>query len=260
MTLVSEIIRDAYRECNLIAISADPTTAEQAEGLRLLNRFVASVYGQEFGEELLPVLIGRNNINRPSGFPWYENVPDTVNWFVPSNSRVVLNLTTPQTLYLNPNPHDGERFAFIDKSSNLSTYPITINANGRSIAGTTSVTYSTDGDVREFMYRADIGDWTQVLPLEADDTFPFPTAFDDLFVIGLALRINPRNAQETVPDSTGMFNRLMRQFKARYRQKQMQPAELALVLTPGERRRFYDSNYANSIFNAGVVPYWWYYP
>lgn len=40
MALVSEIIKDAYREANLIPITQSPTLDEQTEALRLLNRFV----------------------------------------------------------------------------------------------------------------------------------------------------------------------------------------------------------------------------
>jgi hypothetical protein len=77
MTLVSEIIRDAYRESNLIAITADPTSEEETEGLRLLNRIVSGTYGIDAGEELQVVPIGNNNISRPADYPYYNQVPAT---------------------------------------------------------------------------------------------------------------------------------------------------------------------------------------
>jgi hypothetical protein len=252
MTLVSDIIRDAYRESNLISITADPTANETAEALRLLNRVVASTRGQEAGEELDQILIGRNNISRPQGFPYYDGVPDGTLWYVPLNARLVLNLTSAQTVYLDPMPIDGARYAIQDKSGNLSTHNLTVHGNGRTIAGAESVTYSTDNVNIEYMYRADTGDWLAVSPLLVGDTFPFPADFDDLFVIGLAMRLNPRNGATADPQSAASFQRLMRNFKARYRQSQQMVSELALVRTLGTRHRFYDdTRLGNNLFNSG---------
>lgn len=252
MTLVSDIIRDAYRESNLISITADPTATEQAEGLRLLNRLVASVRGQEAGEELGEILLGRNNIQRPQGFPYYSGVPDQTSWFVPLNSRLVLNITEPLTVYLDPMPIDGARYAVLDKTGNLSTNNFTVHGNGRTIGGAESITYSTNNANFEYMYRADTGDWLVVTPLITSDTFPFPLDFDDLFVIGLAMRLNPRNGTAMDPQSTAMYSRTMRNFKARYKQSQQMVSELALVRTLGTGRRFYDNTrLGNSLFNSG---------
>lgn len=250
MTLVSDIIRDAYRESNLIAISADPTSAEQTEGLRLLNRFVSSVYGLEDGEGLQPILVGRNNISRPSGYPDYNQVPDETDWFVPANSRLILNLTSAQSVYLDPNPEDGARFSVQDKSGNLATYNLTVYGNGRTIASATSVTLSTNSLNRDYTYRAESGDWTVVSPLIAADTFPFPTEFEDLFVIGLAIRLNPRHAVELDSQSEIVYQRLMRSFKARYRQHNEVGAELGLLKTTGYRHSS-DGRKNHRDFDAG---------
>jgi hypothetical protein len=251
LTLVSDIIRDAYRESNLIAIGADPTSAEQTEGLTLLNRLVASVYGIKAGEDLEPLVIGRNNISRPQDFPGYETVPDETEWYVPANARLILNLEEAVTVYLDPNPDDGARFAFMDKSGNLSTYNLTINGNGRTIASATSVTVSTDSAIQEYFYRADTGDWALVSPLEADDTFPFPDEFEDMFVIGLAARINPRNGVAVDAQSGGTYSELLKQFKARYRQHRQVGLELGYLRLVGVRRGYSGSRGDNSEFNIG---------
>jgi hypothetical protein len=257
MTLVSTIIRDAFRESNLIAIAADPTTAEQAEALRLLNRLILSVLGTEMGEQLSPIIIGRNNINRPQGFPWYEQVPDQVDWFVPANSRLFLNLTFPQTVYLDPNPEDGARFAYIDKSGNLNTYPLTINANGRTIDNSFTETDNTNNSVREYFFRADTGNWSVVTPLGLADEMPFPPEFDTLFIVDLAMRLNPRHAQEADTQSIAARNRAERNFKARYRQHREMGSELGLVLLPSIKDKYFDnSRYANAAFDSGYAwPY-----
>lgn len=256
MTLVSDIIRDAYRESDLLAISADPTAYEMDEGLRLLNRLVSSAYGNEMGEQLDPLPLGRNNINRPQGYPWYDQVPDWQDWFVPPNCRTVLNLTAPLTVYLDPNPEDGTRFAIQDMSGNLSTYPFTVSANGRLIEGAEIKVYNTDSIASEFFYRQDTGNWAKVTPLDLADTFPFPIDFDDYFVIGLSFRLNPRHAVEADPQSVQAYNRSGTQFKARYRQHSFVWSDLALIRTPGSKKRYYDNTrYGNSLFNSG-----WAYP
>lgn len=252
MTLVSDIIRDAYRESNLIAVNASPTTAEVDEGLRLLNRIIDSVYGFEAGEDYHEIIIGRNDIERPSGFPWYSQVPDTVDWFVPDNARLILNLTSPQDLYLTPTPQDGTRFSFIDVSGNLSSNNVVIYGNGRLIEGQDSVTVSVDGANQEYFYRADLGNWVRVSPLVESDDFPFPGKFEDLFVILLSMRINPRHGAEVDPQSGAELSRLLRSFKAKYRQSQEVGSEPALVWTPGVKRRgSWDTARANAEFMSG---------
>jgi len=253
LTLVSEIIRDAYREGNLIAINADPTADEQTEGLSLLNRLIASVYGTKIGEKYEEILIGRANISRPQGYPWYEQVPPVTDWFVPTNTRLILNMTEAQTVYLSPTPEDGARFAVLDKSGNLATYPLTIDANGRTIGGSTTAVVDTDSAANEYVYRADTGDWAIVTPLVASDTFPFPPEFENLFVIGLAFRINPRNGIMADDQSAAIYTSTLKAFKARYRQTEEIGSEQAYVRLPTNKRFVGgDTRRNNSDFNYGT--------
>lgn len=249
MTTVADIIRDAYRESNLIAINALPSGEQQEEGLTALARIISSVYGNEAGEQLNPFLIGRNNISQPSGFPYYETLP--VGWYVPQNVRLILNLVNPQIVYLDPNPTDGQRFAFVDASNNLNTNPLTIIGNGRLIQGETSKTYGLDGDKMEFVYRGDLAEWVKVSPIEYFDIFPFPPDFDDVFIIGLAIRLNPRYDRATSLESGAAYEKSLNQFKARYRQHKRMMSELGLIRTPGNRGRYIDDNLAGAFFNAG---------
>src|SRR3546814_5364482 len=55
---------------------------------------VKSVFGDEVGEPLTALPIGSLNIDRPSGYPWWDTVPDG-DWFVPKNTRAVFNLEAP---------------------------------------------------------------------------------------------------------------------------------------------------------------------
>src|SRR4051812_13382736 len=159
MTLVSDIIRRAYRKSNLIPIGAVPSVNEQAEGLELLNTILLSTVGSEAGEQLDTMVIGNNGISRPQGYPWYNQVPDNNNWFVPSNVRMALNLTAAQTVYLDPNPVDGQRFGVLDKSGNLATYPLTVIGNGRTVSNSATTVFNVNGENSEYFYREDLGDW-----------------------------------------------------------------------------------------------------
>lgn len=251
MTLISTLIRDAYRESNLIAISADPTTAEQTEGLRLLNRYISSLFGNEGGDPLQALPIGRHNISRPGGFPGYENQPNG-DFFVPVNTRLILNVTAAQTVYLHPKPHDGARFAFVDKSSNLATFPLTVNANGYTIGSATTATFNTNGKVAEYFFNGETGNWGVVVPVIAADSSPFPEKFDDALIIGLAMRLNPRHAVEMDPQSVEAYKSNLRKFKAQYGQNIEVGSELALVRTPGTLRARYFDYGDNASFDYGL--------
>ncbi|QDP50601.1 MAG: hypothetical protein Tp1125DCM00d2C21254131_42 [Prokaryotic dsDNA virus sp.] len=256
MTTVSQIITDAYRQGNLIARGTSPTTAEQTEGLRYLSRIVKSVFGNEAGEDLNPFPIGRKDINRPQGYPWYNDVPDN-DWYVPKNLRLMLNLEDSVTLYLHPVPDDGSRFAVKDVAGNLSTYNVTVYGNGRNIDGASSVVLNTDGEAGEWFYREDTGNWQKYAPMAVDDEFPFPEEFDDFFITMLAIRLNPSYGVALDGQSNATLARSKRQLVARYRQIIPTPSELALLRMTkmsDDRQQWLDSYHylnPNTAFDSG---------
>ena len=231
MTLVSQIISDAYRLGNLTAIGTAPSLAQQDEALRYLNRIVKSTLGNEVGEPLEAFPLGTNGVSRPSGFPWWGQQPDN-EWFVPKNKRLILNLTGPQTVYLHPMPNDGTRFAVSDTSGNLATNTLTVSANGRLIEGATSAVLNTNGLEREWFYRDDLGEWVKYATLIASDTFPFPEEFDDFFVTVLAVRLNPSYNASLDPQAQATMIRMGRQIKARYHQEIEIGSEWGLIKMP----------------------------
>ena len=256
MTLVSQLITDAYRQSNLLAIDTVPTTAQQTEALRYLNRIVKSVFGNEAGDPFEAFPIGRNNISRPSGYPWYDQTPDN-DWFVPKNTRVILNLDAPVNLYLHPAPDDGSRFAALDVSDNLSTYNVVVSGNGMLIEDAFNITLSADGTDKEWFYRADLGNWMLYAPLTSNLEFPFPEEFDDYFITLLAIRLNPAYGVQLDPQSNLVFARAGRQLRARYTQNIQEPSELALLRMPrtaydrdsyGNRYGYYNPN---ALFDKG---------
>lgn len=227
MTTVTQIITDAYRQSNLVAVGASPTAAEQVEALRFLNRIVKSVFGNEVGDPLDAFPLGGENISRPSGFPWYGSTPDE-EWFVPKNARLVLNLNESIDLYLHPMPNDGTRFAVSDMANSLAAFPVTVHGNGRLIEEVTSITLNTNGLDAEWFFRADTGNWARYSPLVGADTFPFPEEFDDYFITMLAIRLNPAYGIQLDPQSEMMLKRSLKQLRARYVQIVMVQSELGL--------------------------------
>lgn len=234
MALISEIVTDAYRETNRIAAGQTETTAEQTEAVRLLNRYISALLGNELGAPLDSVLFGENNVDANSVD--YELYNGILRWFVPQNQRLICNLTEAKEINLFPYPEDGCRFAVSDASGNLSSNNLTIRGNGNTIEDSASVVLNTDGIDRQWFYREDIANWVRVSELTATDTLPFPSEFEDMFVIGLAMRLVGRQGRPLSNESVAIYNQLLRKFKSRYKQTQQIPLEEALRYMTGDRR------------------------
>lgn len=229
MTTVYQIIVDAYRQSNLIALGVSPTELQETEALRYLNRIVAQAFGNEVGEPLTGFPIGGNNISRPQGYPWRDVIPDS-SWFVPKNIRCNLNLNQAGLeLFLHPVPDNGTRFAVTDASNNLSSFPVVVHGNGSFIEGAESVTLNTDSLDREWFFREDKAEWVRYSPLALFDEFPFPSEFDDFFIISLAFRLNPAYQREIDPQSKIMWDKSRTALSSRYSQSIPMNPETALI-------------------------------
>lgn len=217
MTTVTSIIKSALRETNLIPLDVDPSQPQLDEAFGLLSTIVAGVLGNEAGENISSFPLGQEGINAPKGYPWWSNdLPGNV--FLPFNTRIMCNMTAEGTVNLHPRPHDGARMGIVDVSQNFDVFPFTINGNGRSIEGEESMTYDTAGLIREWIYREDLGNWVVVIPLSPTGDMPWPPEFDDMFIIMLAFRLNPRYGQVIHPASAQALKMAMTKFSARYKQ------------------------------------------
>lgn len=248
-TLISQIIQDAYREANIIAVETNPTANQSTEGLRLLNRYIRALFGNELGQSLRRIPYGDNNVgHRSDEALYYQSV---LNYFIPSNSKIICNLEAAKTLRFPPNPEDGARIAISDASSNFSTYNLTLEGNGRVIEGTTSVTLNTDGQDVEYFYREDTSEWKQVSTLATSDPLPFPEQYDDIFIIGLAIRLAPRYGTSIAPESIEIYNSVMSKFRARYGTTDEIRSELGLTRLPSNKN-FYGWGYSDDYFDKGL--------
>lgn len=259
MTLISEIIYDAYRVSNILAIGASPTSIQTDEALRFLNRIVEGVYGFESGEQLTPFALGQANISHPSGYPWYGNNPDG-EWYVPKNVRLILNLTASTEVYLHPCPNDGSRFAVVDNAQSLNINPLTVHGNGRMIESGQSILLDVDGTNQEWFFRADTNNWMKLTNLGLEDELPFPRMFDDMFIVLLAMRINPSYGAMLDPQSAEVLRKTTTKFQARYTQHIPIPSDLALLKlskVSADRDSYYgyygyEFGTPESLFNKGV--------
>lgn len=253
MTTVSQIIVDAFRQSNLIAVGGAPTANEETEALRYLNRLVLSVFGNEAGDPLTALPVGENNVSRTAGTAWWNPTQDA-DWFVPKNVRLMLNLTEPTTVYLHPSPDDGSRFAIVDSSGNLATNNLTVVGNGNKIDGATSQTVSTNGTTAAWFYREDLGTWVKYAPLVTTDTFPFPEEFDDYFITLLAIRLNPSYGAAIDGQSQMIFERSKRQLQSRYTQNivtSVDPALLRHANMTADREAWFDDYTSDRAFDRG---------
>lgn len=186
------------------------------------------------GEPLQLFPLGQNNISVPSGYPWGNGYPPQ-EWWLPLNARMVCNLTAAivsPPVYLHPAPQDGSRFGVVDASSNFATFNLTLNGNGRLLEGSTAqITLADDGTKRDWVYRADLGDWKRVTPLDLTDEWPWPDDFNDMFTCMLAMRLAPRNSQQFDEALVAAMERSRGQFRARYTQVIQTPNDPGL-LTP----------------------------
>lgn len=255
MTLISTIITDAYRETNLIARGSTENSGEQTEALRLLNRCIEALFGNEAGDPLEDMLFGRNpNIDEAV----YDNEFELFirRWFMPPGYRLKLNLSAPETIKLYPNPEDGAMFSIVDASNNLATNNLTIDGNGSLIEGQTDLVLNTNGYSATWFYRADKGNWQRITDLEATEESPFPKAFDDLLIIELAMRLDPRNGNNLSQISMARYGNMLKKFRARYTQVTEKPLDWALARINGQQRRYLQGYSIEGEFERGSIFRW----
>lgn len=233
MTLTPDIIQSAYRESNLIAIGATPSTAQTAEALKRLQVLVSGVYGSEVGDPLLDWPLGNDGVVAAN--TWTEN-----EWKYPvANARLIIATDVAQSVYFPVDPDDGARITLIDPSGLLSPESrLTVYGNGRTIQGAASQEVNTANASQSWFYRGDLGNWVLLSELTgaADEEFPFPQEFDDYFITRLAMRLNPRYGRAMNEASVVELDRVLGRLRARYRQRVEMPCDpgvLALSDGPG---------------------------
>lgn len=229
MTTIRQIIIDAFRESGIIEVGTVPEAEEYSEAFDRLEVIVKSLVGNELGDKLTAINFGDYLLD--SEYAKLLDESSAINAvFIPANCRLIFNNGEEVELDLPPNPSDGNRVAVVDNADNFATYNVILKGNGRKIESAADITLSTDGLTREWFYRADTGNWVRLTDLESDDESPFPQEFDDLLILLLAMRINPRFGASTAAETVEAVRRSKVQFRSRYRQVVEQDVEDGLAV------------------------------
>lgn len=212
MTTIRELVSEAFRESNLIQVGDVPEGSEYVEAEKKLLSFITSIIGTELGETLRNV------------------TPSTSSQYVQINSRVVVPDDGAVTIQLPDHPKDGQRFGVIDPKGALSvSNSVTIVAGKGTIESASQVVLTTPNTESEWFYRADKGNWYPVTNLTSNDESPFPPKYDDLLTTWLAIRLSPRYGEQTKVETAQALARMLRMFKAQYRQEDPQASEDGLL-------------------------------
>lgn len=229
MSTATEIVVQAFREGNLVPVGAELETADAAEGLLLLNRWLDSLFGFELGElqanwPVPPSATQPVNAQFPL---WPQNRElSSDQWpYPPANVRVLLSLEADTDIYLPANPSDGARMLILNVGG-TTAFDLTINGNGRLVQGVSEVSGTPDAlNGLVLFYRADLGDWQSVTRMIGTDASPLPEFYDDLLAIGTFIRLAPRYGNPVSEELALTFRRLKRRAKAQYAQEAPQLTE-----------------------------------
>lgn len=236
MTPVSDIITQALRESNIVALGAAPSTAQSTEAFSFLKSLVAGVYGDDVGERVQDWLVGNAGVHWPYMRGW-----DSLRWKYPiANSRIILDHQSPQILYWPIDPDNGARMQVVDLTGELATNTVTIDANGRLIEGARTLVLNTNNLNRTWIFNADTSEWVVLDYIASDGEMPFPIEFDDYFIIKLAARLNPRYGRSLSDLSIARLSELQERLESTYRQTRNMPAPLAVRRLSDPNQRFFN--------------------
>lgn len=216
MTTAQTIINSAYYELNIVGIGETPTTAQSAVGLTRLNEVLGYILGGTAGEFLQPWPLG--NHGRESSdyiFPSQLQLANPV----PNVTLIQTAVGGPSTIYFPAGRGDGARMAVIDPYSRLAANPLVLDGNGVTIESAATVTVNTNGLRREWIYRADTGNWLRIQDLSLSSDVPFPAEFDLYLYLSLAFRLQPPAGVKVSDFTMQMFQRVEKKFQARYIQQ-----------------------------------------
>lgn len=214
MTTLSSIISRAYRESQILDITRSPSAAQEAEALEILRGILRRY-------QRVPVVtlwLGNFDNQKRQRGEIFKNFTRLVDQLaLPQDVYLNVNADQPYTVYLPCDPGDGARVNIIDVNNSLAANPLTLNSNGNLINGALTETLSTNGQRIEYIYRRELAEWQTVVtnPI-ASSNLPYDMQFDDMFVIELAMRLNPRYSDTMNELSIAAHQNIRQLFVGRY--------------------------------------------
>lgn len=247
-----EIVTEAFRDGNLIPITASLTDQQLSQGLNKLNGFINNLYGFELGEQLRDwPLPPQNDAATQARFPLEpadERLRPTVYPFPPPNARILMGVRSRENLTMPQSPDDGARMEFVDINSNDPS-EIVLDTNGRQFNGQTGTLILTPQELngQRYLYRAELGNWRLIQTYTADmDVDALPDQFDDLLVLSVLDRIGPSFGRELTPPQNARRRRHLRQLQSQYYQTVRIPVDryrnFAYPAADYDNRNFFDDN------------------
>ena len=244
-TQAQNIVSDAYREANIVALGSSPTANQQTEALERLNRYILGVYSFELVEPLADWMAPQPQRTAPVAanypqapyplntdssilpFPMSTELDPYVYPYPPKNSRVVWGGNT-MTVFFPEQPENGSRMQLVQGSgagdNGQNGNILTIDGNGRyvSAAGNTQNTYVFNATVPiatiSWIYIAELGVWQAINDLALTDSLPFPSTFNDLWITALMIRLGPRYNKPASEETQLIFKQMLLKIKQAYRQ------------------------------------------
>lgn len=213
MTTAQAIIRQAFRESQILDLNVPPTDDEQAEALTLLQ----GVVSRRIRPPVLTCWLGAvSSIKQQRGVVLRDFTSFVPHTALPQDVYLNCIMDNTYSVLLPPSPSDGSRLIVIDVGKNFGTFPLTLVGNGNLVDDGVSITLSTSGVGVNLLYRRDLGQWITVTDLGLSQNIPFPTEFDTLFSIDLALRLNPRYGVSMDEITAQIYQDVKSRFNSRY--------------------------------------------
>lgn len=226
MALNSEIVTAAFRETNTLGQGATLDSAEQTEGLQLLQSLTDSFPAIHLDRKYIPWPVPYPSRTAPkaNAYPAATTANGDLRdiLYPPLNTRIVCRASSDTTFYFRPDAQDGALMQLVDAGF---AGTVTLDGNGH-FFGTTGLDYtvsitsrladSTRNATRTYLFRQDLAAWVQISDLVYGEENPFPEEFFDFWVTQLAIRLAPRygrmpnqatisRAQELVPFIRGWY-------------------------------------------------------
>lgn len=212
MTQVAELVEKAFFEAGLTTELQHATPTQMSNAVDTLAGIVQFLYGTSVGEQLRPWLLG--NYGRAAQMQ--RTPPSNVLQFPPANSRLVATNEAALTINLPGNPSPGSLLAISDPHGRLAAYPVTLNGNGYTVESAATLVLNTNNASTLWLFRDDLSNWSRVTPLLAADDMPFPEEYDQMFIILMAMRLNPAYGRNISSVQTQFLKDFRQQFNARY--------------------------------------------
>jgi hypothetical protein len=202
VTVISLLITDAFREGNILPLGKAPTDNQVTEALRLYQQNIRSIYGGDAGENLTDWPLGSFAYDEPqlSSLSHADCIqrPRSTNRADRDEHR------SAQDRLFDAVPAGWRSHGDCGPVWPARGFPVTLDANGRTIEGNPTVVLNVNGTFQEWFYRADKGNWVKLTSLSS--RMKIRSRMISIFSSFAAWRCGstPATAAKWTPDGNGV--------------------------------------------------------